>query len=60
VLIEVYDLNLAEIIYSQKVIGTTTVTNDNQEVHLAKTSRSLLLGAYSKIMQDIDKRSIKN
>ena len=60
VLIEVYDLNLAVIIYSQKVIGTTTVTNDHQEVHLAKTSRSLLLGAYSKIMQDIDKRSIKN
>ncbi len=60
VLIEVYDLNLAEVIYSQKVIGTTTVANDHQDVHLAKTSRSLLLGAYGKIMQDIDKRSIKN
>jgi hypothetical protein len=60
VLIEVYDLNLAQIIYSQKVIGTTIVTDDLQEVHLAKTSRSLLLEAYNKIMKDIDKKSIKN
>ncbi|MBC7524339.1 MAG: hypothetical protein H7239_07870 [Flavobacterium sp.] len=60
VLIEVYDLNLTEIIYSQKVIGTTTIANDNQDVHFSKTSRSLLLGAYNKIINDIDKRSIKN
>jgi hypothetical protein len=59
VLIEVYDLNLLEIIYSQKVIGTTTISNDNQDVHFSKTSRSLILGAYNKIIQDIDKKSIK-
>ncbi len=60
VLIEVYNLNLSEIIYSQKVIGITTTVNDNQDVHLSKNSRSLLFGAYNKIMRDIDKKSIKN
>lgn len=58
--IEVYDLNLLEIIYSQKAIGITTVAeNDSQDVHLSKTSRGLLLGAYTKIMNDIDKKSRK-
>ena len=59
VLIEVYDLNQAEIIYSQKVIGSTTSAKDNQDIHFSKTSRSLILGAYRKIMNDIEKKSIK-
>lgn len=41
VTIEVYDLNLAEIIYSQKVIGITQRENDNDGVHFSKTSRNL-------------------
>ena len=60
VIIEIYDLNLAEIIYSQKVIGTTTVNKDNQDVHLAQTSRSLIFGGYNKLIKDINKKSIKN
>ena len=60
VIIEIYDLNLAEIIYSQKVIGSTTIHNDNQDVHLAKNSRSLIFGAYNRLIKDIDKKSIKN
>jgi hypothetical protein len=59
VFIEIYDLNLAEIIYSQKVIGTTTVYEDNKDVHLAKNSRSLIFGGYNKLIKDIKAKSIK-
>ena len=60
VTIEVYDLNLAEIIYSQKVIGITQRENDNDDVHFSKTSRNLIMGAYRKLMNSIEKSSIKS
>lgn len=59
VLLEVYDLNIAEIIYSQRVIGSTELPQDNQDVHVSKSSRSLLIGAYKKLIKDIEKKSIK-
>ncbi|CAM3961178.1 MULTISPECIES: hypothetical protein [Flavobacterium] len=59
VLLEVYDLNIAEIIYSQRVIGSTELSQDNQDVHISKSSQSLLIGAYKKLIKDIEKKSIK-
>lgn len=59
VLLEIYDLNLAQIIYSQRVIGSTELSQDNQDVHFSKSSRSLLIGAYKKLIKDIEKKSIK-
>ena len=59
VLIEIYDFNLAEIIYSQKVIGETTQVKDNQDVHFSKASNSLIMGAYRRLIKDIESKSIK-
>lgn len=58
VTIEIYDLNNLQIIYSQKVTGIVGMTKDNQDVHLSKTSYGLIVGAYKKLIKDIDSRSI--
>ena len=59
VIIEVYDLNLSQIIYSQKVIGTISSTKNNGDVQFYKSSQSLILGCYKKLMKDIEGKSIK-
>ncbi|MEC4003092.1 hypothetical protein OX283_000350 [Flavobacterium sp. SUN052] len=59
VFIEIYDLNLSEIIYSQKVIGTSSAVKDNQDVHFSRASSGLIMGAYRKLINDISSKSIK-
>lgn len=59
VILEVYDLNLGQIIYSQRVIGSIDKPVDNQDVHISKPSSSLLIGAYKKLIKDIKNKSIK-
>lgn len=59
VVLEIYDLNRAEIIYSQKVIASIEMPKDNQDVHFFKPSSSLVMRAYKKLKKDIDKKSIK-
>lgn len=59
VIIEIYDLNLAQIIYSQKVIGTVSSTKSNEDVKFYKSSQSLILGCYKKLIKDIERKSIK-
>ena len=73
VIVEVYDLNLAEIIYTKKVIGT--IDNDKKSVwnnantanknitikdanHYASTD-IIILGGFDKIMKDIKNKSVK-
>lgn len=70
VTLEIYDLNLQEIIYSQKAIGTVTSKQiksvwdtqksdkliDNITFH--KSSNKLMLGALKKILNDLKKKSI--
>lgn len=58
VIIEVYDLNLSEIIYSQKVVATVQSPNDNSNVHFSRTQNSLIFSAYRKIIKNINKNSI--
>ena len=60
VAIEIYDLNLKEIIYSQKVIGSINSSKDNNDVHFSHANRNLIISAYKKLMRDINKKSIKN
>ncbi len=56
---EVYDLNLTEIIYSKKVIGTIKINNDNNsDINFSKSTSKMLQGALNKILKDIDKKSI--
>ncbi|CAM2765181.1 hypothetical protein SAMN05444143_103228 [Flavobacterium succinicans] len=59
VTIEIYDLKNSQIIYTQKVIASVGRQNDNNDVHISKTSRSLIIGAYNKLKKDIENKSIK-
>lgn len=71
VIIEIYDLNLQQIIYTQNVVGVAR-KKSNESVWQAqksdklidnitfyKTSNRLMLGSLKKILKDIDKKSIK-
>lgn len=60
VILEIYDLSLLQIIYSQKVIGSASIPeNSSSDVHFSKSSNSLILGAYKKLMKELKKKSIK-
>lgn len=60
VILEIYDLSLLEIIYSQKVVGSASIPeNSSSDVNFSKSSNSLILGAYKKLMKDLKKKSIK-
>lgn len=71
VLVEIYDLNLQEIIYSQNVVGvarkdkTESVWSTEKSsklldnVDFYKSSNKLMTGALKKILKDLDKRSVK-
>ena len=59
VTIEIYDLKNSQIIYTQKVIASVYNQNDNYDVHISKPSRSLIIGAYNKLIKDIENKSIK-
>ena len=60
VIIEIYDLSLLEIIYNQKVIGSASIPeNSSSDVHFSKSSNSLILGAYKKLMKELKNKSIK-
>lgn len=58
VTIEVYDLNIQEVIYSKEVLATVERQIDNQDVHLSKSSSSLILGGYKKLFKEIRQKSI--
>lgn len=60
VILEIYDLSLLEIIYSQKVIGSASIPEkSSSDVHFSKSSNSLILGAYKKLMKELKNKSIK-
>lgn len=71
VIVEIYDLNLQQIIYSQNVVGVAkkkssesvwqTEKSDKliDNVTFYKSSNRLMKGALKKILKDIDKKSVK-
>ena len=73
VIVEVYDLNLAEIIYAKKVIGTidndkksvwnnANTANKNitiKDVNYYASTDMIILGGFDKIMKDIKNKSVK-
>lgn len=71
VILEIYDLNLQQIIYSQNVVGITTKGNTKSmwetekssklidNVTFYKSSNKLMLGALKRIFKDLKKRSVK-
>lgn len=57
---EVYDLNLLEIIYSKKAIGSIKVNNNNNsDIILSKSVSKLVIGSTNKVLKNIDRTSIK-
>ncbi|OXG00143.1 hypothetical protein BC749_102289 [Flavobacterium araucananum] len=58
VIVEIYDLNNLEIIYSQTVNGSVQIVENSNDFYMAKTTDGLIVGAYKKIMKDINKKSI--
>jgi hypothetical protein len=71
VILEIYDLNLKQIIYSQNVVGMTRKGDANStsygeksgklidNIALYKTSDNLMMGALKRIFKDLEKRSVK-
>lgn len=59
VTVEVYNLKLAQIVYSQTVEGYTKASTSNSDVNLYKSNAGLQLGCYNRIMKDIKKKSQK-
>ena len=71
VILEIYDLNLKQIIYSQNVVGITTKGNTKSmweteksdklidNITFYKNTNNLMLGALKKAFKDLKKRSIK-
>ncbi|MDN3674696.1 hypothetical protein QWY99_16770 [Flavobacterium branchiarum] len=71
VILEIYDLNLQQIIFSQKVIGTTHKENTKSmwetkksdklidNITFYKTSDKLMSGALKRIFRNLNKASVK-
>jgi hypothetical protein len=71
VTLEIYDLNLRQIIYSQNVVGITAKANTKSmwetqksdklvdNITFYKNADNLMLGALKKVFKDLDKRSVK-
>ena len=59
VILEVYDLNLTEIIYSKEITGTVKINEENnQDINFSKNTNQIILGCFKKIMKDVKKKSI--
>lgn len=56
--LEIYDLNNLEIIYSKTINGSVVIDKNSNNFILAKTTDGLILGAYKKIKKDINKKSL--
>lgn len=56
----IYDLNTQQIIYNKNAYGVTgNPENNNNDVTLSKSSKSLLFGCINKILKDLDKKSLQ-
>lgn len=56
--LEIYDLNRETLIYSQRVIATVGKPTDNRDVNFSKTSNSMLIRAYEKLVKDLKSKSV--
>ena len=59
VVIEIYDLKNFTIIYSQKVIAAAMQSKNSSDVTISKSQYLMILGAYNRIIKDINKKSIR-
>lgn len=57
VILEVYDLNNAEIIYSKRIKAFVKQPQDNDNFHFITPNNSLMIKAFKRIIKDINKKS---
>lgn len=58
VIIEIYDLKNADIIYSQKIIASANQSARNEDITITKAQNAMIVAAYKKLIKDINKRSM--
>ena len=59
VIMEVYDINSSQIIYSQRVSGTSSIYKSNKtDVEFSKSAETLVVRSYKKLMKKLMKKSI--
>ena len=71
-ILEIYDLNLQQIIYSQQVVGSSSSKSNSfalksqkaeklqNNITLHESTGSLMVGSLNKILKHLDKTSVKN
>lgn len=60
IILEIYDLNQLDIIYSQKVIASAELDENNQgDVHFAMPSNNMILKGYKKLFKKLKKKSLQ-
>lgn len=60
VTVTIYDLNLLEEMYSQSVVGNVFVPENYDNLALTKSTRSIIIKGFKRIMKNIHKNQIKN
>ena len=58
IIIEIYDLNLLQVVYSQKAIGTVSLPQQNGDVNLSVSVYGIIRGGYKRLIKDINNKSI--
>lgn len=57
--LSVYDLEKQFLVYNKKSIAISKMPQDNNDVNFSSSINTMIIGAYKKIMKDINKKSIK-
>lgn len=57
--LNVYDLDNQFLVYSKKAIAISKLKQDNDDINFSSSINTMILGAYKKIMKDINKKSVK-
>ena len=58
IIIEIYDLKNADIIYSQKIVASAIQSARNEDITITKAQNTMIVGAYKKLIKDINRRSL--
>jgi hypothetical protein len=60
IVLEIYDLNQLDIIYSQKVIASADLDENNKgDVHFAIPSNNMIMKGYKKLFKKLKKKSLQ-
>ncbi|CAM1352677.1 hypothetical protein [Tenacibaculum insulae] len=58
--IDIYDLNLLDILYSQSVIGRMHISESNDNLAFSTSTNNIIIKGFKRIMKNIHENQIKN